>query len=101
MMEMACGIGGFIIGQMMYGSGIRKKAIPKKHVFFICHSFQMAMQHYGLAQVVRRKSKSFGTFPCHMTDAGAREKLFDGLPNPFHIADFRDWQVIQPNLKTV
>ena len=70
----------------------------KKKVFFICHSFQMAMLHFGLAEVNRRKSQSFGTFPVHMTDAGISEPFFDGLPNPFWAADFRHWQVVQPDL---
>jgi homoserine O-succinyltransferase len=70
----------------------------KKHVFFICHSFQMAVKHFKLSQVTRRRSQSFGTFPCHMTDLGISEPLFDGLPNPFYVADFRDWQCIQPDL---
>ncbi|MCG8331023.1 MAG: homoserine O-succinyltransferase [Chitinophagales bacterium] len=70
----------------------------KKQVFFICHSFQMAMKHFKLCEVTGRKSQSFGTFRCHMTDAGVSEPLFDGLPNPFYVADFRDWQCIQPDL---
>lgn len=70
---------------------------PKKHVFFICHSFQMAVRHFGLAEITRRRSMSFGTFRCHMTDLGVSEPLFDGLPNPFYIADFRVWQCIQPD----
>lgn len=70
---------------------------PKKHVFFICHSFQMACAHLQLAQITRRRSKAFGTFPVHLTDAGLDEPIFDGLPDPFYIADFREWQVIQPD----
>lgn len=70
-----------------------------KFVFFICHSFQMACKHLQVGQVLPRKSTSFGTFRCHMTDAGARDELFDGLPNPFYIADFRDWQVVQPDVE--
>lgn len=69
----------------------------KKHIFFICHSFQMAVHHFGLSAVTRRKSQSFGTFRCHQTDAGVRDPLFDGLPNPFFIADFRHWQCVQPD----
>lgn len=70
---------------------------PKKHVFFICHSFQMACIHFKIGQVTRRRSKSFGTFPVHKTDMGVADPLFDGLPNPFYIADFREWQVVQPD----
>lgn len=74
---------------------------PKKHVFFICHSFQMACKFFRIGQVTRRKSTSFGTFLCHMTDAGATDPLLDGLPNPFYIADFRDWQVVQPDVDRI
>ncbi len=70
---------------------------PKKHVFFICHSFQMAVKHFGLAKVTRRKSMSFGTFPCHLTPAGALDPVFEGLPDPFYIADFRNWQCVGPD----
>ena len=68
-----------------------------KFMFFICHSFQMACRHFKLAEVSRRKSKSFGTFPVHKTEFGKRDWLFETLPNPFCIADFRDWQVVRPN----
>lgn len=72
---------------------------PRKFGFFICHSFQMATQFFGLAQVTERRSMSFGTFPVHLNRAGMKEQLFQGLPNPFYAADFRHWQVVQPNRK--
>ena len=71
---------------------------PKKHVFFICHSFQMICQHFGLAEVTPRKSRSFGTFPCHKTEDGQGELFFKGLPDPFYVADFRNYQVVQPDI---
>lgn len=77
----------------------QKGTTSKKYVFFICHSFQMACIFFDLAKITKRKSMSFGTFPVHQTDLGIAEPLFEGLDNPFWIADFRDWQVIQPNLK--
>lgn len=69
--------------------------LPKKHVFFICHSFQIAVNHFKLAKVTKRKSKSFGTFRTHKTEEF--EPLFEALPEPFYIADFRDWQCVQPD----
>ncbi len=73
------------------------KADPKKFVFFICHSFQMACDHYDLARVIERKSRSFGTTPIHKTELGKSERFFEGLDDPFCGADFRLWQVIQPD----
>ncbi|MEN0005050.1 MAG: GMP synthase [Bacteroidota bacterium] len=69
----------------------------KKHVFFICHSFQMSVIHFKVAEVNKRRSPSFGTYPVHQTDAGTQEPLFDGLPNPFWAADFRDFQAVTPD----
>ncbi|MEM8523619.1 MAG: GMP synthase [Bacteroidota bacterium] len=71
----------------------------KKHVLFICHSFQMACNHFKLGSIVPRKSMSFGTFPVHKTDAGIRELIFDTLADPFYVADFRRWQFIQPDME--
>ena len=73
----------------------------KKHVLLICHSFQMGCKHFEIGEVTKRKSKSFGTFPVHMTDAGVDEPLFQGLPNPFFAADFRAFQVVSPNVERI
>ncbi|OYU81285.1 MAG: GMP synthase [Flavobacterium sp. BFFFF1] len=71
----------------------------KKHVLFICHSFQMACRHFKLAEVTRRKSTSFGIMSVHKTPDGMDDPIFDGLPNPFYAVDSRDYQVVQPNLQ--
>lgn len=68
----------------------------KKHVFLICHSFQLACRNYGLGTVAKRKSNAFGIFPITLTDAGKNEAIFDGLTLPFYAVDSRDWQVVQP-----
>ncbi|HVX26547.1 MAG TPA: hypothetical protein VHB70_09415 [Parafilimonas sp.] len=72
---------------------------PKKHVFFICHSFQLACRHFNIANVCKRMSTSFGVFPIHMTTDGMNEMVFAGMKDPFYAVDSRDYQVIQPNEK--
>ncbi len=69
---------------------------PKKYVFFICHSFQLACRYYKLANVCRRNSTSFGVFPVHMLDNDIKEPVFKGLRDPFYAVDSRDYQVIEP-----
>ncbi len=69
----------------------------KKHVFFICHSFQLASRFLNAALVYKRKSTSFGVFPVHMLQEGETEPVFEGLHDPFFAVDSRDYQVIQPN----
>lgn len=70
---------------------------PKKHVFFICHSFQLACRYYNIANVCKRRSTSFGVFPVHMLHAGKDEPVFESLRDPFYAVDSRDYQVIEPN----
>jgi len=69
----------------------------KKHVFFICHSFQLASRFFKVAEVTKRKSTAFGVFPVHCVFDSCLEPVFNGLKDPFYAVDSRDYQVIQPN----
>ena len=69
----------------------------KKHVFFICHSYQLVCRYYKVANVTKRRSTAFGVFPIHLVRDGKNEPVFSGLMDPFYAVDSRDYQVIQPN----
>jgi len=75
-----------------------KEQKTKKHVLFICHSFQMACHHFGLATLNKRKSTSFGVMTIHKTEEGMTDPVLEGLQNPFYAIDSRDYQVVQPKL---
>lgn len=68
----------------------------KKHVLFICHSYQLACRYFKVAKVTRRRSTSFGVFPIHMLETGFDEPVFAGLKDPFYVVDSRDYQVTEP-----
>lgn len=70
----------------------------KKHLFLICHSFQLACHYWQLALVSKRRSAAFGVFPVHKTHYALKEPLFEGLNDPFWIIDAREYQVTQPSL---
>lgn len=73
-----------------------QKDACRKYCFFICHSFQMACHHFKIGSVEARRRWSFGTYPVHPTAAGRRDPIFEGLADPFWIADFRRFEVVQP-----
>nr|WP_067059773.1 GMP synthase [Mucilaginibacter sp. L294] len=75
----------------------KKEGTQKKHVFFVCHSFQLMCRRYGLGDINLRRSPSFGILPVHLTEAGRNEPVFDGLADPFYTVDSRSWQVVNPN----
>jgi len=69
----------------------------KKHCFFICHSYQLLCRYYGIGQVCRRKSTSFGVFPVNKHPDSKNEVVFAQLKDPFYAIDIRNYQVIQPD----
>lgn len=71
----------------------------KKYFFFICHSFQLACEHFELGKIAPRKSTSFGVYPVHKSKAGRKDPILERLSDPYHAVDSRDWQLIQPRLK--
>ncbi|NNE35427.1 MAG: GMP synthase [Rhodothermales bacterium] len=73
--------------------------VSAKHVLFICHSFQLMVRHFELAQVAERRSPSFGVFPIHPVGTGFHDPLFAGLTDPFFAADFRHWQVVSKSAR--
>jgi GMP synthase-like glutamine amidotransferase len=77
-----------------YNEDIANQA--KKHVLFICHSFQLATRYFKVANVAKRKSTAFGVFPVHMLQDGFEEPVFEGLKDPFYAVDSRDFQVLEP-----
>lgn len=86
----------FFLDQLVQYNANRHN-LAKKHLFLICHSFQMASIHWQLAHVSKRRTTSFGTFPVHKTALGRKDLLLNELTDPFWIVDSRDFQVTQPN----
>lgn len=73
----------------------------KKHILFICHSFQLACRYFDVATVNKRKSTAFGVFPVHLLFGASKEPIFKGLNDPFYTVDSRDYQVVQPRLENI
>ncbi len=80
--------------------GIRKhnssNPFDRKHVFLICHSFQLFCRHYKYAVITKRKSTAFGVMTIHKTKDGKNEPLFRNLADPFYAVDSRDYQILAP-----
>jgi GMP synthase-like glutamine amidotransferase len=72
-----------------------ERSTDSKPALFICHSFQMFVRFFEVAEVTKRRSESFGIFPVHPTAAGRRDPLLRGLSDPFFAADFRHWQAVE------
>ena len=73
--------------------------ISKKYVFFICHSFQMMCRLFTLAHIRKRNMRSFGIIPICNTPEAKTDPLFSLLPDVYYAADFRQYEVVQPDMK--
>ena len=82
-----------LVDQLWEHNRVTEDPSRRKYCFFICHSFQLAVRHFGLGDITARRSKSFGTFPVHRSLAGEDDVLFRGLDEVFYVADFREYQV--------
>lgn len=78
----------------------KTSAHQKKFMFFICYSFQVVCDYFKLGEMKPRRSTSFGVLPIHKTKKGLTDPLLEGLDDPFFAVDSRDWQLVQPRLKT-
>ncbi len=74
-----------------------EKNTRKKHVFFICHSFQLACRYFKIGNLCKRKSTAFGIFHVHLLSNGKDEPVFNEMLDPFYAVDSRDYQVIEPD----
>jgi len=71
--------------------------ITKKYMFFICHSFQLMCRCFKLGKITEKASMAFGVTQVEKTSSGKEESLYALLDNDFYVADFRNFQVIEPN----
>ena len=70
---------------------------PKKHVFFICHSFQLACRYYQVGNVCKRISNAFGVLPIHLLEDGKNESVCGGLKDHVYSVESRAYKVIEPD----
>ena len=79
----------------------RANPSKQKHVFLICHSFQVYCRYYGYGLVSKRRSTSFGVMPGHKTDSGHHDPLLRSLGDPFWVVDSRDYQLTKPDVEKI
>ncbi len=76
----------------------KSAAADKKHVLFVCHSFQLMCRYYQLGDVNERTSESYGIMPTVKTEAGKTDPVLKGLDDNYYIFDSRQWQVVNPDM---
>jgi len=70
-------------------------AAPK--LLVICHSFELAVLHFGVAQVTKRDTPRFGLMPAYPTRIGREVDFFKPFGDRLFAWEHRWWQAIEPD----
>ena len=62
--------------------------------FCVCYSFEMAIRHFGVAEVAPRASRKFGVMPIYTTDEGRQHPLLAPFGDRLFAFEHRNWEAI-------
>jgi GMP synthase-like glutamine amidotransferase len=67
----------------------------------VCHSFEIASHHLGVATLQPRDKRKFGIMPVYPTEHGQVSDLFQGFGDRLFAFEHRSWEVVDLNEKRV
>jgi GMP synthase-like glutamine amidotransferase len=62
--------------------------------FCICYSFEMAVRHFGVAEVAPRAERKFGVMPVYTTEEGRAHPLLSSFGDRLFAFEHRNWEAI-------
>lgn len=63
-------------------------------VFAVCHSFEIAMIHFAVAEMRRRSTRKFGVMPAYLTDSGQAADFLRPFGYRLFSWEHRDWEAV-------
>jgi GMP synthase-like glutamine amidotransferase len=60
----------------------------------VCHSFEVTVAHFAVAEMVRREHLKFGVFPCYPTPLGQKSPLFAGFGDRLFTWEHRRYEAV-------
>ncbi|MFL5346938.1 MAG: hypothetical protein ACJ8AT_19315 [Hyalangium sp.] len=73
-------------GQLQHGT-------TAPSLFAVCYSFELAVLHFGIAQMIPRERK-FGIMPVYPTDEGLASPMFAPFGDRLFVWEHRSWQAV-------
>jgi hypothetical protein len=62
--------------------------------FVVCHSFEIAIRHFRLAEMTRRQDLKFAIFPAYLTEEGERTDYLQPFAERLFVWEHRRWQAV-------
>ncbi len=60
----------------------------------VCYTFEVLIEHFGVAKMVQRDSRKFGVMPVYMTDEGQRHPLMAPFGDRLFGFENRSWEAV-------
>jgi len=70
-----------------------------RKILLICHSFEIATAHFGIAEVVKRSNRKFGIQPAYMTEAGMASPLLNVFGDRLFAWENRNFHAVNVNTR--
>src|SRR5215472_8131624 len=70
-----------------------------RSALLVCHSFEIAAAHLGVAHLQRRGVRKFGVMPVYPTELGMRSELLRAFGERFFAWEHREWEVVEVDEK--
>jgi GMP synthase-like glutamine amidotransferase len=67
-------------------------------VFVVCHSFEIAVNHFQVATMSKREALKFGVFPSYPTEVGQRT-LFEAFGDRLFTWEHRSWEALDLDVR--
>jgi GMP synthase-like glutamine amidotransferase len=63
--------------------------------FLVCHSYELAVQHFGFAHMRHRGDLKFAIFPAYVTEEGGQTQFLAPFADRLFIWEHRHWQAVE------
>jgi GMP synthase-like glutamine amidotransferase len=74
-----------------------RNADASRAAFLVCHSFELAVMHFGVAQIVEMPTRKFGIQPVYPTVDGQKSPLFAPFGDRLFAWENRGWHAVELN----
>lgn len=71
-----------------------KNPIESTKAFLVCHSFELAVLHFGVAEMRRRSSTKFGVMPAYLSDDAQQLDYLSHFGYRLFAWEHRDWECV-------
>jgi len=70
-------------------------------IFVVCHSFEIAITHFKVAEMTKRETLKFAIMPAYPTEEGMADPLFGPFGERLFVWEHRRWQAVNMNQRSL